>query len=59
MSIQTKIAKSFLQFEITINVFPFHLNTFGIHLRPLEQIYSFSVGIDFRSQDLMYMDVIM
>ena len=38
-------------------LFPLHLNTYVMCLRPLEILYSFSVGIDFRRQDLTSTDV--
>ena len=34
-----------------------HLNTYGVGIRPLYIFYSFSAGIDFRSQNLTSVDV--
>ena len=38
-------------------LFPIHLNTYVMGLRPLEIFYSYSAGIDFSRQNLRTIDV--
>ena len=38
-------------------LFQLDLNTYGMGLRPLKYVYSYSVGIDFNRQNLTFTDV--
>ena len=51
-------ARGFFQFKIIINVLAsYFLNTYIMGLRPLYILNSFSAGIDFRRQNLTFVDV--